>query len=524
MAVVAGIALAAAFAPAAHAGNGTVSRSADGSTITVTFGDGGDSLMLRSTGVAPNGNVVLDENSAAGNGTVITPDPGSGCVVIDDANDDDVSCPRVHNAVAATRLVVELAGGDDYTEVQELTNIEITLDVRGGAGNEYITGSVRADVISGGAGVDELFGLQGADSLSGGSGDDFLIGGQDADSYSGGSGFDRAEMENPSVASGVTVTIDDVANDGTAGGAEGDNVRTDVEDVIGTNFDDVIVGSGAANMVNSLGGNDSLDGGGGGDQLIAGDGNDTVAARDGTSDRIECGSGTDSLTADTIDESDGCEQEDRSAVLESVVTDSDGDGAARPADCDDGNAAVRPGAAETPDNGVDEDCNGTDATVLDRDGDGSPRPGDCNDGDASVRPGAPEVPGNAADENCDGLASPFPPIGTRVAATWTVRGASTRPRGLTARRVPAGATIRLRCRGRGCPFRSKTRRVRRAAANLSLLALVRGMRFRPGARLEVSVTAPATVGTVVVFTVRRGKRPQVVTLCLPPGSRTAREC
>lgn len=84
-------------------------------------------------------------------------------------------------------------------------------------------------------------------------------------------------------------------------------------------------------------------------------------------------------------------------------------------DCDDTNAAVRPGAVEQPD-GVDNDCNTMidDTTPgFDDDGDGycdHPTtcalpiytPGDCNDGDADVNPGEVEVLGDGVDNDCDG--------------------------------------------------------------------------------------------------------------------------
>jgi len=106
--------------------------------------------------------------------------------------------------------------------------------------------------------------------------------------------------------------------------------------------------------------------------------------------------------------------------------DADGDGYTTDAgDCDDGDASIHPGASETCDDGVDQDCDGADLAgstwYYDNDGDGygdagnsvyvcgSPPGGttqvvgDCNDGDASVHPGAAEVCDHL-DNDCDGIA------------------------------------------------------------------------------------------------------------------------
>lgn len=92
---------------------------------------------------------------------------------------------------------------------------------------------------------------------------------------------------------------------------------------------------------------------------------------------------------------------------ESALYDVDGDGVtACGGDCDDGNASVLPGAAETCD-GVDSDCDGIvdDGTACsDDDADGyTEQEGDCDDSNAAVGPAATEDPGNGIDDDCDGI-------------------------------------------------------------------------------------------------------------------------
>lgn len=70
-------------------------------------------------------------------------------------------------------------------------------------------------------------------------------------------------------------------------------------------------------------------------------------------------------------------------------------------DCDDSNADIYPGNIDVAGDGVDQNCDGTDAPVFDIDGDGYSSTVDCDDNDVNVNPGVAEVCNNI-DDNCDG--------------------------------------------------------------------------------------------------------------------------
>ena len=91
-----------------------------------------------------------------------------------------------------------------------------------------------------------------------------------------------------------------------------------------------------------------------------------------------------------------------------LTSDNDGDGLAEyNGDCNDDDPLVGGSlAAEIPDDGIDNDCDGiTDdgTNTDDLDGDGvTQADGDCNDNDPLVFPGQPELLSNLYDDNCDG--------------------------------------------------------------------------------------------------------------------------
>jgi hypothetical protein len=206
------------------------------------------------------------------------------------------------------------------------------------------------------------------------------------------------------------------------------------------------------------------------------------------------------------------------------LPDRDGDGFAQGSDCDDTNPAIHPGAAEVPDDGIDQDCDGADAVNLDRDHDGFNRPQDCDDANPGVHPGAEDRPGDGIDADCRDGDAPFPKILSPITAHWDADSEKgTRVTALLVKDVPAAGSVLVTCSGRGCPFRRLVPRV--AHHRASATRRFGHHRLAPGVHVEVRITAPGSIGKVVRYAVRGGGRlPKSTQLCLPPGASRPTRC
>jgi Ca2+-binding RTX toxin-like protein len=171
---------------------------------------------------------------------------------------------------------------------------------------ETFVGSNFADVpLFGTPNADVIFGVGGDDQIAGGgAGDTFVTSGLDGgDDYHGGPGTDTVDYGGRT--EGLVVDLDNVDDDGEAG--ENDNVRSNVEHVLGGSGADTIDSLGAFSLLDGRGGGDTLLGGAGPDTLIGGEGDDNLdggsendvfsmgAAPDGA-DTVRGGSGLDTVS------------------------------------------------------------------------------------------------------------------------------------------------------------------------------------------------------------------------------------
>ena len=147
------------------------------------------------------------------------------------------------------------------------------------------------DVFYGETGTSEgaVIGGPGDDVIKSGIGDDLLNGGTGRDKLYGGAGNDTATYENS--ATGVRVNL--TTNRGRGGEATGDRLF-DIENLIGSDYDDTLIGSAVSNTLQGGDGADTLDGEGGNDFLSGEGDDDTLIAGDGD-DILNGGLGRDIL-------------------------------------------------------------------------------------------------------------------------------------------------------------------------------------------------------------------------------------
>lgn len=238
-----------------------VGGSAGSDTLNGVAGD--DTLFGDDNGDTLNGGTGNDRLDGGTGNDTISGDSGIDRVIYGTNGQSSYNVSGCYTAGTRTHPVVLTLGGTGGEAGETDT---INADVESaitGTDDDTLTGSAINNVLVGGDGNDTLNGAGGDDLLSGGLAGETTSNG-DPDVYDGGPGTDGVTYSNLT-AGGVTVTIDNVANDGLTSGpphAPTDNVQTTVEKVYGTAFADTISGAGAPAGVSLFGnaGNDTLTG------------------------------------------------------------------------------------------------------------------------------------------------------------------------------------------------------------------------------------------------------------------------
>jgi Ca2+-binding RTX toxin-like protein len=173
-------------------------------------------------------------------------------------------------------------------------------DIRGGGGKDTILGGEGNDSLRGGGGNDTISGGNGNDTVRGGAGNDVFTADAGDDAYEGENGFDKLDYS----LSASAITANRIT--GTVTGWGNDTFDSTVEAIVGSAFDDTLIGmSKKSDVFDGGAGNDTIIGHTGSDILTGGEGSDTFIweAADFTGSRSSVGKDTitDFAAGDVLD-------------------------------------------------------------------------------------------------------------------------------------------------------------------------------------------------------------------------------
>ena len=168
------------------------------------------------------------------------------------------------------------AGKDTASYASAAAKVTVSLAVgaaqnSGGAGTDTLSGFEN---LTGSAFNDTLTGDSGANVIDGGDGNDLIVGGLGDDTLYGGLGINTVSYA--AATSAVTIDLNLPGSPQNTGGAGNDTLSL-FQNVIGTNYNDVLSGDANANTLTGGSGNDTLKGGAGNDKLDGGAGIDTAS-------------------------------------------------------------------------------------------------------------------------------------------------------------------------------------------------------------------------------------------------------
>lgn len=205
----------------------------------ILTGDGADNVLIGLAG---------DDTLTGGNGNDLLLD-GVGDDVLTGGSGQDTASYGTATGAVAVDLTIGVAQNTVGAGSDTLTSIE------------NLSGSDFGDVLRGDGADNVLSGWIGNDALNGGVGNDTLIGGVGDDTLNGGIGTDTASYTDRTA--GVTVNLGLAGAQNTVGA--GLDTLVSIENLTGSNFNDILIGNSGNNVLEGLAGDDVLNGGGGND-------------------------------------------------------------------------------------------------------------------------------------------------------------------------------------------------------------------------------------------------------------------
>ena len=225
--------------------------------------------------------------------------------------EDDISGGRGDDYIKGEDDNDEINGNDGDDEIYGDRGDD---ELDGDGGNDLLFGGRGNDDIEGDDGHDRLAGEDGNDTLEGGDGDDLLYGGDDDDLLEGGRGNDLLHGEDGNdtadFSDGNDGVIANLFDEIASSNDLGTDILYSIENLIGSDGDDVFDGDHGANRLTGEDGDDAIRGHNGNDILLGGDdddvlwgdaGDDTVHGED-DDDELRGGLGNDSLNGGSGDD------------------------------------------------------------------------------------------------------------------------------------------------------------------------------------------------------------------------------
>jgi WD40 repeat protein len=135
---------------------------------------------------------------------------------------------------------------------------------------------------------------------------------------------------------------------------------------------------------------------------------------------------------------------------------------------------------------------------------------------ASLSVGGPPPPGGG------GPPAPLVRVDVPVRPFWARYPHYLQLRRMRVTKLPATATVEIRCKGRGCPFAKRTVKIRDGKANAA--KGFKRAKLRRGTRVQIRILVPGMIGKVVVYTMPKKGFPIGRQRCLPPGATKPAKC